>query len=607
MSRILTAMLLSLLVAVPALAVGDYKVIAKQAPSGPEFRHLLPVNDGVLDPAEGAVRYILALDVLSLVTLDAAAADFDVVLEVWEYDPLKPKGETHYPADPENLKFYAGNDDRGDKSQDARVRVSLAPGVYEVEVSSLHAGGGGSFRLTLDLAETAHSVDTDNDGLTDLEETARGTNALDADTDNDGFSDGAEALNHNTDPLDHSHVPGVCIAPAAVVGVAASDGTVAEGIEVEWNDVSNANVEYQVYRARINSFGQAEAVSGWIANNTFLDTDTEVPPALDLASTGCAVPLPLSRYYYWVLARTGEGCVGPAGASDSGFRGQPEEKSLFARVAPGARDGDGNQAAPEDSPLAIRLRGASPIEPASVQGRVVSDKRDVTAPVVWWANSEDGRDGWAVCVPEGSWLPGEVLRMTASARTVDGEVIGPLMFTFVVSLPAKAEGVALWQPGAAEIALDGAGIPAGSASPEITAVDAAALPQLPGDAPAYMIEDGAFETPRIVWLPLTEGLTADNAEVWYYLDNGLAEPGWRLGEDIAGWLGGAGYWSATVDGVAYLGFLVNHGGVVCLAKAPIQYEGAVVIGTGSVTGDILLLVGAMAALAISKRRARRRA
>ncbi|WP_209404581.1 Ig-like domain-containing protein [Pseudozobellia sp. WGM2] len=56
---------------------------------------------------------------------------------------------------------------------------------------------GNSGTGTIDI-----SVDSDNDGLTDNEETALGTDPNNSDTDGDGRSDGQEANIDNTDPLD---------------------------------------------------------------------------------------------------------------------------------------------------------------------------------------------------------------------------------------------------------------------------------------------------------------------------------------------------------------------------------------------------------------------
>ncbi len=52
-----------------------------------------------------------------------------------------------------------------------------------------------------DALGDACDPDDDNDGLSDIEEAALGTDPFNWDTDNDGLSDGAEVLNHGTNPL----------------------------------------------------------------------------------------------------------------------------------------------------------------------------------------------------------------------------------------------------------------------------------------------------------------------------------------------------------------------------------------------------------------------
>ena len=51
-----------------------------------------------------------------------------------------------------------------------------------------------------------YAVDSDNDGVSDEEETANGTNPLNSDTDGDGYSDFDE-IAKGTDPLDISSIP----------------------------------------------------------------------------------------------------------------------------------------------------------------------------------------------------------------------------------------------------------------------------------------------------------------------------------------------------------------------------------------------------------------
>lgn len=60
--------------------------------------------------------------------------------------------------------------------------------------------GKGSIGLD-DLIALLGSIDTDGDGLPDINEPAHGTDPTDPDTDGDGLTDGAEVLIHGTDPL----------------------------------------------------------------------------------------------------------------------------------------------------------------------------------------------------------------------------------------------------------------------------------------------------------------------------------------------------------------------------------------------------------------------
>lgn len=596
-------------------AADDYDVIAKQQPETPEFHLLMPVNDAELDAARGAARYLFDVPFPANVRLEAASSHFDAVLEIWEYAPEKPKDDTHYPADPDSLRFFAGNDDHHGDTSDALLRAILLPGRYEVTVTSLKPGGGGPFRLTLDMRESAEDDDSDGDGITDIEEAILGTNPFDPDTDRDGFTDGEEVNLHGTSPLDHGDTPEHCRTPAAPTGLRASNGTVTEGIEVRWDDLHLANVEYRVWRALAGDFSRAEPASGWIGSHVFLDTDTIVPPTvtlgpgLSIGPAGCPGPLAQGRYYYWVVARTGETCVSEPSVGDAGFRGRPQETKVALATAPSMRDADGFLRLDIGGAPAVRLRAETPIDPASVTGQVSSDCRDEAAEIAWWPIGEEGNDGWAVYVPPTPWLPGETVQMTAAAATIDGEAVGPYMFTFVVEAPAKDADAPVWQPGAMDVDLAAANLPEGVVAPAITPVPESELPHLPGaEGPAYAVEDAAFEEPRLVWLPLPRGMAPGDAEVWYYFDDGLREPGWRPGDDVAGWLAGPTPWTVTTrDGAVYLGVQVNHGGTVRLAKRALAYRGAVTVSTGSGLGDVILLALMLGALAYSGRRLRRRA
>lgn len=58
------------------------------------------------------------------------------------------------------------------------------------------------------MYDTMGMRDTDNDGLSDLQEKELGTDIFNKDTDGDGFTDGDEVLAYGTDPLDPTSYPG---------------------------------------------------------------------------------------------------------------------------------------------------------------------------------------------------------------------------------------------------------------------------------------------------------------------------------------------------------------------------------------------------------------
>src|SRR5690606_27659368 len=90
-----------------------------------------------------------------------------------------------------------------------------------------------------------------------------------------------------------------CVAPEAPTGVQASDGTNAAGVNVTWNPVTSAGIEYQVYRGASASFANAAPLSDWITATSYLDTSAAAPTA----SSGCNGGS-TQTYFYWVLART---------------------------------------------------------------------------------------------------------------------------------------------------------------------------------------------------------------------------------------------------------------------------------------------------------------
>ena len=93
------------------------------------------------------------------------------------------KGEAWYVNPSDGLRYYLG------KPNDAlNLMKSLGLGISDLDLA----------KIPYDSI-TSTSVDSDKDGLTDLEEDSFGTNKTDWDTDNDGYNDLDEVL-HNYDP-----------------------------------------------------------------------------------------------------------------------------------------------------------------------------------------------------------------------------------------------------------------------------------------------------------------------------------------------------------------------------------------------------------------------
>jgi len=113
-----------------------------------------------------------------------------------------------------------------------------------------------------------------------------------------------------------------CTSPGTPAGVTASQNR-SDGVSVGWQAVA-AGAEYRVYRSTSNNAASAVALGAeWQSGTTFLDITALVPVVV--MGDGCAVPNQVSavRYFYWVRARTPEGCQGELSApAAEGFRTQ---------------------------------------------------------------------------------------------------------------------------------------------------------------------------------------------------------------------------------------------------------------------------------------------
>ena len=118
---------------------------------------------------------------------------------------------------------------------------------------------------------------------------------------------------------------------AAPTGVAATDGTYTNKIQVTWNSVASAT-HYQVYRNTVNNSGTASALNDWTAGTTYDDLTAEAG----------------DTYYYWVKAA----------ASDTGDRESAFSGSNSGYVMPTTLSSDVKVTASSD-PTYYRAGGAA--------------------------------------------------------------------------------------------------------------------------------------------------------------------------------------------------------------------------------------------------------
>ncbi len=116
-------------------------------------------------------------------------------------------------------------------------------------------------------------------------------------------------------------VPIGCVPPVAPGSVTATQNR-SDSVFVSWGAVAGAGIEYRVYRNTTNNpAGAAPIGEGWQTEATFSDITALVPEVIP--GEGCNAPDTLQevRYFYWVKARSDEGCESPLSAAPAeGFR-----------------------------------------------------------------------------------------------------------------------------------------------------------------------------------------------------------------------------------------------------------------------------------------------
>ena len=371
-----------------------------------------------------------------------------------------------------------------------------------------------------------------------------------------------------------------CALPGAVINPVITLDTAQDLISITWDPVSGAT------RYDILSSQDGERVVGSTERNSFVTAASTPGGCLegDTDYTGLT---------YWIVP------INDCGEGPASDMLQLAKQAVYEPVLPAATGADGNHIVEGTAPLALRLRAGEAIDPATLYGSVTSGY--VASDAVTWSYADDANDGdgWAVYTPDAAWVPGDIITMMAGANTVSGKPVGPVVAVFVAPLETKGgvETTALWQPEAGTD-FDASGM-LYSAGAGVT-IDA--------DDVYNVAPDALFGEPRLVWLPLPDGLDPSLARVSYAAP--LAQGGgWVAAEDVAGWLVPDSTVALTWDGVDWLGVAVRHGGQVRIdspESAPEAQGSLVFTGRPGRAGDVAVLLAVLAGLAMAAAMSRRR-
>jgi hypothetical protein len=216
--------------------------------------------------------------------------------------------------------------------------------------------------------------------------------------------------------------------------------------------------------------------------------------------------------------------------------------------------------------------------------------------VEWIPAGDAGGTGWVVYCPHSDWNPGDLILMTAGASTVSGEPVGPVSAVFHVSSFNRTDKfeTVIDQPGTVKSTL----APSTSAHVAVLPYGVAPPVSMQGVGPVYRIRPEAPDpNPLLVWLPVPDGFSAGQVNPCYHL--GTDDRGaWYPAENVPGWLASDAYLEHIEDGTVYLGFWVNHGGIVQLSIP----DETITSSAATFQGDTLIIVAGLVALTLRRRR-----
>jgi hypothetical protein len=384
----------------------------------------------------------------------------------------------------------------------------------------------------------------------------------------------------------------------APVNVTAS--LVGEEAFITWDAVAGAT-GYEIRRG----IGDSPNAATLLVATLDADTLSVSAPAYDGGTLGCN-PAAADEFTYWVAARDLCG-AGVATRADADFK-----RDIYESVLPAKSGEEEHISIRPRASLAVRLRSTEEIDAGSISALITTEDSEFSE-VHWWPlDAVEGSDGWVVFRPETPWSVGAVITMTVDAQTVYGEALETRQYTFLVeSMDAHRGGM-----GADSSPFDGpvpgrdfdpANLPWAGNTDARPHAEGQHMPRLANGLGSVcrVGEDGVFQTPRLVWLPLPEGADPDQLAIFYCKPG--PRPHWYRGEDVEGWLASDEIWTSERRGVHYLGFYVRHGGAVQLALNPqnTAADASILKISGPMQrGDVLVLLLTLTATCICAYRRR---
>ncbi|MBW7866632.1 MAG: BACON domain-containing protein, partial [Candidatus Hydrogenedentes bacterium] len=348
-------------------------------------------------------------------------------------------------------------------------------------------------------------------------------------------------------PFDVVVTQEACVQPGAPSGVVAAVSEDGSLFSLDWSGAPGVS-RYRVYAGPTEDFALAKPVD--VVQGVAWTADNRQP-------RGCARVVLPSELTYWVAG------VNSCGESVPVLAVALYGDDVFEPVFPSLFDAAGNgRAARTGDAIAVRLRADTALDPATLWMEIDSNGDKGLVGAEWLPAVEgDMADLWLVHTPETPWTPGDTLWVTAGALTVDGAPFGPVRHQFVVMGDGSAvspEGEQLWQPRPGVDYL-----PAEGGAMDVVTLSANAfdgvLPENAG--PVYeMGPDQLYVAKRRVWLPLADDANPDRIMVQYFCTTTQA---WVRAEDVIGFVGSE-MEVAEFNGTRWLGFDVNHGGLVTM-------------------------------------------